>query len=321
MDKKNKLSNIWPVIVLYILSPVIAELLFGSTPASRSGQLIFESFFYGSGALLIRDIARRYKLGWTSVIVFGIAFGVIEECLLLQSAFNPHFLGNDLSFGRTVGVNWVWAEFIIGYHSIWSITIPVLLTELVFPDKSNQPWLSKTGLGITSGIYILSCVAFYTTFQKLTGFSTSFIHYLISGLVALALIALAFNLPSNRTIKYKLKIRSSFITGLIAFGGSIFWLFLFSLIFKQGSGLPAWIIEALGAVTILVMTFLIAGGLEQIRSDKYRFSLAFGCLMASLLFGLFVLIQSNNILDQVCQIIFIAISVGLLILLKRRRLN
>ncbi len=318
---KNHFSNIKPILILFILSPLIAELLFGSTPASRSFQLIFEAFFYGSAVLLIREFARRYNLGWTSIIILGIAFGIIEECILLQSAFNPNFLGNDLSFGRTKGVNWVWAEYIIGYHAIWSITIPILITELLFPGKSSKPWLSKMGIAIMTIIYLLSCVAFYSTFIKITGFATSFIHYLIAGIMALVLIVLAIILPKQRSFKPISKTPSYLIAGIVAFAGSAAWLILFSLLFKQGAGLPAWIIELTGILIVMILYILISGWAQQNWNNNYLFSLASGGLTASMIFGLITLVQTGNQLDIICQVIFILITSGLMILLKKSLLK
>jgi len=316
MDIKNRLSNIKPILALFILSPVIAELLFGSTPASRSSQLIFEALFYGSGVLLIRELARRRKLGWYSIILLGIAFGIIEECILLQSAFNPNFLGNDLSYGRIGGVNWVWAEYIIGYHAVWSITIPILITELIFRERRSQPWLSKTGIGITSFIYLLSSFAFYSTFIKLSGFTTSLVHYLCAGTLALGLVILSLCLPVKISLTSRMKTPSPIVAGIIAFAGSMLWLVLFSLIFRQGAGLPALVVELSGLLIVLMLCFLFSGWVNQDWNDHHRFFLAFGGLMASMLFGLITLIQADNQLDIVCQVIFILITTGLLILLK-----
>jgi len=318
---KDSFSNIKPILLLFILSPLIAELLFGSTPASRSFQLIFEAFFYGSAVLLIREFARRYNLGWTSIIVLGIAFGIIEECILLQSAFNPNFLGNDLTYGRALGVNWVWAEYIIGYHAIWSITIPILITELIFPGKSSEPWLSKTGIGIMAIIYLLSSVAFYSTFIKITGFTTTLVHYLIAGIMALVLIVLAVNLPKQRSFKPISKTPSSLFVGIVAFAGSAAWLILFALLFKQGAGLTPWIIELTGILIVMILYWLISGWAQQNWNNNHRFSLVFGGLMASMIFGLVTLVQSGNQLDIICQVIFILISSGLLFLLKKRLLK
>ena len=137
MTKSNVLSRYGHILVLFILPVVIAELFSGSTPVSRAEQLVLEMFFYGPAALLIREIVRRNRLGWFSILLFGIAFGVIEECILLQSVFNPHFLNNDMTLGRRWGVNWVWAEIIIVYHAVWSITVPIFFAELLFPAKKR----------------------------------------------------------------------------------------------------------------------------------------------------------------------------------------
>jgi len=301
MAMKNSFSNIKPILSLFILSPLIAELLFGSTPASRSFQLIFETFFYGSGVLLIREIARRRGLGWISIILLGIAFGIIEECILLQTAFNPNFLGNDLTFGRAGGVNWVWAEYIIGYHAIWSITIPILITELIFHSKSTRPWLSKTGIGITAVIYLLSCVAFYSTFVKMTGFTTSFVHYSIAGILALSLIVLSLWLPNKMSFKSFPKTPSLFVIG--------------------GAGLSPWMVELSGLLIVMILYFLISGCVRQNWNNTHRFSLAFGGLMASMVFGLITLVQAGNQLDIICQMIFILITTVLMVLLKKRLLK
>ena len=85
MTNNGKLTKMRPVIVLFILSPVIAELLSGSTPASQPIPLIIESLFYGPGVLLIREFARRNNLGWILIILLGVAFGIIEEGLLVHS--------------------------------------------------------------------------------------------------------------------------------------------------------------------------------------------------------------------------------------------
>jgi len=321
MIKKNSFALIKPIVTLFILSPLIAELLFGSTPASRSSQLIFESLFYGSAVLLIRELVRRRSLGWISIIGLGIAFGVIEECLLLQSAFNPSFLGNDLTFGRSLGVNWVWAEYIIGYHAVWSIAIPILLTELIFSQKRAQPWLSKTGIAIACVIYLLSSIAFYATFVKLTGFTTSWIHYLVAGILALCLILFSVYLPIKIAFKSTSQTPSPFVAGIIAFVASTIWLILFSLIFKQGAGLKAWIVETAGFLVVINLCLFISLWVRQEWKDSHRFYVLSGGLMASMLFGLINLAQANSQTDVICQAIFIVITTTLLILLKRRLLK
>ena len=39
------------------------------------------------------------------------------------------------------------------YESVWVVLVPVQVTELLFPDRRNQPWLRKRGI-------IATCIAF-----------------------------------------------------------------------------------------------------------------------------------------------------------------
>ena len=304
MQNKKLLTKIGPILVLFILSPVIAELLSGSTPASRSGQLIFESVFYGSAALLIREFVIRYKFGWPSIILLGFAFGIIEEGLLLQSAFNPHFLNLDISFGRLWGVNWRWSEIIITNHAIWSITLPVLFAELIFSSRKTQPWLSKFGIVFFTVLFLLSSFAFYTIFYKMSGFTTSWIHYVVAGLLAAGVILIATKLPINLSVKYHFKTPSALLLSIISFLVSLFWLNLLSLVFKKGSGVPAWIVELSGIMLVSIFLFFVLGWIKSKWNDIHRFSLVCGALYAGMVFGLIILIQSKNNLDIIFQIIF-----------------
>jgi hypothetical protein len=321
MSIKNNLTKLGPILVLFILSPIIAELLFGSTPASRATQLILESIFYGSGALLVREFARRNKLGWISIIILGIAFGVIEECVSLQSAFNPKFLGLDLSFGRFWGVNWVWAEIIIGYHAVWSITIPILISELLFPQRKTQPWLNRSGIAIFGILFALSTFAFHSFFYKMSGYSASGIQYLVAVLLVVGLIILSTRIPFKPLVNYSIKTPSVFIVGLSAFVGSALWFVLLSLIFRQGSGLPAWSVQLSGVIIIACILFLTLGWIKNDWNDHHRFALTSGGLLASMILGLVVLVNSKNQIDIISQIILIIVTTILLFILWKKKLN
>ena len=101
-----------PVFVLLLLSPVVAEVLSGSTPLLmffNPFSLLLEVGLYGAGAILIRELALRRGLGWTKILLLGAAYGIVEEDLQIQSFFNAHHtgLGNLAVYGRALGVNWV----------------------------------------------------------------------------------------------------------------------------------------------------------------------------------------------------------------------
>src|SRR3712207_4539627 len=86
---RNMLRRFAPILLLFVLSPVVAEVLFGATPVSNLGALLPVTALYGGGVVLIRELARRRGTGWARIALLGAAYAVVEEGLALQSMFNP----------------------------------------------------------------------------------------------------------------------------------------------------------------------------------------------------------------------------------------
>ena len=57
-------------------------------------------------------------------------------------------------YGRWIGVNWVWSFFLTIYHAIYSIAIPIIIFNLIFPGLKNKQLISDKGLKITFGVFI-----------------------------------------------------------------------------------------------------------------------------------------------------------------------
>ena len=134
-------------LTLYLLAPVLAELLTGATPPLQFvNPMTFLTLtaLYGSGALLIRETARRRGLGWGSIVLLGAAYGVLEEGLVVTSWFNPYW--PDIlylhGYTRALDTNWYWALGLTAFHAIFSITLPITLVEAAFPTLAPLPWLS-----------------------------------------------------------------------------------------------------------------------------------------------------------------------------------
>jgi hypothetical protein len=92
--------------------------------------------FYGSAAVVIRDLARRTGRGWPTMLLLALAFGVVEEGLLTQSLFNPDYLGlHKLSFGYlpALGIGLPWTIFVLTLHVVWSIATPIAV-----PSRSSR---------------------------------------------------------------------------------------------------------------------------------------------------------------------------------------
>ena len=158
-----------PILFLFFLSPIIGEVLSGSTPPLafiNPTVFIFLGSLYGSGALLVRDYARRWNKGWRSILILGAAYGIIEEGILVRSFFSPTWkdLGALATYGRWLGVNWVWAEWLTIYHAIFNITIPIFLVELCYPKSKGQIWLTKNLRILFHALLIASIVLGFFAF-------------------------------------------------------------------------------------------------------------------------------------------------------------
>jgi len=157
-----------PIWTLLILSPVISEVLSGSTRLSVLFVLIPEVMTWGCGALLCRELVRRWRASAVSLLMLGLALAVAEEFIIQQTSLAPlPFPGANASYGRYLGVNWIYFLFMLGFESVWVVLVPVQVTELCFPALRSQPWLRKRGLIATSIVFLLGCrVAWYGWTQQ-----------------------------------------------------------------------------------------------------------------------------------------------------------
>ncbi len=144
-----------PALVLFFLAPAIGELLSGSAPPVEffnPFSILLLSALYGSGALLARELALRWGKRWPTILTLGLAYGIVEEGLMVKSFFDPAWMDLGLLgvYGRWAGVNWVWAVMLTLYHAVVSIAIPIMLVELIYPGQRDEPWLGRRGMRTVS---------------------------------------------------------------------------------------------------------------------------------------------------------------------------
>ena len=75
-------SNRRPLLALVLLSPVLAEMLSGSTPPLEwlnPIAVLFLIWLYGAGVLVMRETAVRWKTGWPSILLLGAAYGITRS--------------------------------------------------------------------------------------------------------------------------------------------------------------------------------------------------------------------------------------------------
>lgn len=99
-------------------------------------------------------------------MILGAAYGIIEEGIMVRSFFNPSWkdLGTLAVYGRWLGVNWVWAEWLTIFHSVFSITIPIFLVELTRPQTRSRIWLSSRSRIFFHGLLVLAIILGFFAF-------------------------------------------------------------------------------------------------------------------------------------------------------------
>ncbi len=141
------------IVSLLLLSPLLGELLSGSSPPVRFFHplsLIILVVFYGGGTLLIREARTRWDLQWP-IIFLAVGYGILEEGLMMQSFFNPgHVDLHKLSmYGMYGGIQWPWTIMLILYHATVSTLIPIAMVDLLWPELRAKTLLRKRGLILT----------------------------------------------------------------------------------------------------------------------------------------------------------------------------
>ena len=293
-----------PVLTLFILSPWIAEVLFGATPLSRLGSLLVVAPLYGGGAILIRELARRRDSGWERIFLLGAAYAIIEEGLAIQSIFNPNLFNAGLLGGRALGVNWVWSLWTIGYHIVWSISLPIFLTELLFPGRRSEPWLGRVGLVIVGVLYVLGVLAIAAIYRFVVApdFQPPLLLNLFAALAAIVLVLLALTRPARPFVKLSNKpdgnVPSPWIISLLGFLMSALWFGLLNL--PQPLRQGGWLL--IPVILNLTLLFGFASLIQRWSSheawnDLHRLGLIFGPLIMVMVSGSFF-VTAGNRLDQ-----------------------
>jgi hypothetical protein len=140
--------------LLILMAPLVAEVGLGNIPLSRAWVLPVFVPIYGGGALFLREVWRRTGGGVANLLLLGVGYGLVEEGLALQSLTSPHLYGAAGWAPRLFGLNTAYTELNLVYHALFSITIPIVVVELVFAGYGKQPYLRRGGM-IASGVVAL----------------------------------------------------------------------------------------------------------------------------------------------------------------------
>jgi hypothetical protein len=310
------MKRLLPVIVLYLLSPLVAEFLSGSMSMANLSALLHMVPFYGSGAVLVREVARRSGRGWLALPFLGLAFGIMEEGIVDQSLFNPHFLGAHLlSFGYlpALGIGAPWTVFVLGIHILWSMAVPIALTELLFASHRTEPWLGPIGLGIVALIYV-AIAALATVFMaKYMHFWAAPVQLEASAAAALAAVGLAFVVPRS-WMKPGVGTLPAWLAALIAFvTGSAF-----IMVYGAGANVWHWPWQVVTGGTLALLVIMQVFGLVALRSqgwtDGHRYAATAGGLLVYCWSGFGTDAALHGIADRPAHALLVGVMMMLLLL-------
>ena len=281
----NVLKRAAPALVLLFLAPIIGELLSGSAPPAEFFHpfgLITLSLLYGVGAILIREMTVRWGKGWPTVIMLGAAYGIAEEGLIVASFSNPGWmdLGNLAWYGRWLGVNWVWAVFLTIYHTLVSISVPILLVELLFPARRSRPWVGRKMFAALVAVWLLNGVFIFGVMMDWMNYSPPPVPYLLTLALFIVLIPLARRLPAPTPLPPTHEVHK----------GRTFHLWLIGLVtiaaeFIISGGGPEWGLPPLITIFLLLaivalggwLALRVGGGIVRV-SERHQLALAAGVL-------------------------------------------
>jgi hypothetical protein len=317
-----------PVVALVFLSPVLTELLAGIVPISRLWLLIPEMAVYGGAALLIREVARRGGRSWGTILLLGIAFAVTEECVILQTSLTPQFFPTGIdSFGWAFGVQWSYFVAMLGYESVYAIVLPIALTEILFPARRNEPWLSQRGLAITAVIFALASVGVWWLWSHVgverysATVTISPLNVILGAVVTMALVGGTLALwrnprPSAGAARPgRRRAWWPWALWLVAFIFGLFWWILVVLAYlpangaSGGSPLIPIIFGAVWGLLAFVTIRWLSGAANW--QNRHRLALIFGASVASMLAGTLTVLAGEPIdllgklaLDLVAIVLF-----------------
>ena len=274
------MKRVLPPLVLLFLAPVVSQLLSAELAPSEFFSpfgLTVLPLIYGGGAILVRDLVKRWRKGWVALLLLGAVYGIVREGLMLRSFFDPFWGDIEVLsyYGRWAGINWVWSIDRTIYHSVISIGIPVLLTEIMFPEFRDRVWLGKW-VAIVLAIVFAMNIIFGYFFG--TDYPAGVLRYWLTAAVAAVLFLLAWRLPAEVIPTREIPCKPPVLFWLTGFLGTIAFVVIFWMLPNTSTPPPVTILLGVGLVACVTWLVMRLSGNTGAWDDRRRLALATGPL-------------------------------------------
>jgi len=245
---------------------------------------------------------------------------VLEEALLVTSWFSPYWmdLGPMAVYGRWLDINWVWAEMLTIYHAVFSITIPIILTELAFSNKRDKSWIGKKLLIMLVGVLTALTIFGTWLFSTLMQYWTPIPQYLFAIVIMIAFIYAARRLPSDWGNHGQKPLPKPLVPWLVAATADI----AFFLGFYSSPSLIPWPLAILYGIllTFLITKFITRYNGSEKPTDMHTLALCSGALTFFLIFAPLQELDKTRT-DNTQGMTLVAIATIIALIMLRRKIK
>jgi hypothetical protein len=197
---------------LLVAAPITAEYLQAYLPSTGhllallTGLLILAPL-YGGAALLIREVAVRWGLGWTGILLLAAAFGLAMPGLVdlalfaEQRADIPYW--NDMRQATLIGPLGISAHPTISWvcgHVLMSVGAPLALLDALAPRHRRRPLLGRPGIVVVSVLWVAAALLVRSDAVQMYGYRPSLAQSL-AVLAAVVLLAVLAFTPLGRPVR------------------------------------------------------------------------------------------------------------------------
>jgi hypothetical protein len=302
-ERPGMLNRMAPALLLAFLAPMFAEVLPGATRFSSIFVFPIEMAVWGGGAVMARALVRKNGLGWWSLLLFGLALSIAEEFLIQQTSVAPMVIRlKGETWARAFGVNYIYLLWALVYEAAWVVLLPTLTVELIFPDRRQEPWLSRVGAIVTGLLFAIGCFFAWFTWTQIartkvfhqSAYTPPLIWVAVAVLAIAVLIVVALRLPAKPG-KRSLTPPMPWLLGLLGGIWAVLWFGLVVLAFGLKPGFPEAAAGAGGLIiAALLLIFVPRWAAHSDWRRAHDYALIAGSLTGSMLVSFVGFIGSAN---------------------------
>ncbi|MFF1816026.1 hypothetical protein ACFVWG_01930 [Kribbella sp. NPDC058245] len=308
------LKRTLPALGLFFLAPLVAEFVLGNIPITALYALLMLAPLYGGGAVLIRELVRRRGWGYPSMVLLALAYGVLEEGVTTMSLFNPNYADLrllDPGYLPALGMGTPWTVFVLGLHTVWSITVPIVLMESI-SRRPREPWLGKVGLSVYGVLFVLVGVVATTAFAISNDpFVAAPAQFAGVAVAIVVLVALAAWVGNRAQAQVRSGVPAVWLAGLSGLVLSSAWMLANDLIHN------AWIdAAAMLAIDVLGAILLVTWSRRTGWTQRHSMAAAGGALLTYVwhAFPESPIFAASKTADLIGNAVFALIAVGVIAL-------